>query len=408
MLHEPSRHEALQPIPWDESRVRETIAWIVRETEASFDPERYWPVHPLDAEADESPKKPMLPLYFGSCGVLWALHYLGAVGAATLTRRWEGGLDRLAQETRDWLTENESSDLGSFMMGETPVLMLDYARRADPATTDRLLALLKGVPDSPTRELMWGSPGTLLAASFMHERTDDERWAELFRTTAARLRTQLVWSPEHGVHYWTQDLYGGHYSFIDAVHGYVGTALPLIRGRHLLDPAEWAFWEREIVDLVERTADWDGGRANWRAFLDLPAGRTPKPLMQYCHGAPGFVVNLAGMPGGQLDPLLAAGAEATWEAGPLNKGSNLCHGTGGNGYAFLKLWQRTGDTLWLERARAFAMHGIAQTEAHAKQYGMLRHSLWTGDPGFAIYLWDCINGGGDFPTLDVFFPVTAG
>jgi hypothetical protein len=56
-----------------------------------------------------------------------------------------------------------------------------------------------------------------------------------------------------------------------------------------------------------------------------------------------------------------------------------------------------------ERARAFAMHGIAQTEADAKRYGQMRYSLWTGDPGFAIYLWDCIHGTAAFPTLDVFF-----
>jgi len=83
--------------------------------------------------------------------------------------------------------------------------------------------------------------------------------------------------------------------------------------------------------------------------------------------------------------------------------SNLCHGTGGNGYAFLKLYQRTGDANWLQRARAFAMHGIAQTEVDAQEYGQMRYSLWTGDPGLAIYLWDCLRGRADFPTLDVFF-----
>jgi Lanthionine synthetase C-like protein len=140
--------------------------------------------------------------------------------------------------------------------------------------------------------------------------------------------------------------------------------------------------------------------ANWRAWL---VGPERGLLMQYCHGAPGFVINLAGMPGPGLDELLLAGGEATWAAGPLTKGSNLCHGTGGNGYAFLKLHRRTGDPRWLERARAFAMHGIAQTDAHERQYGRLRYSLWTGDPGFAIYLWDCLRGEADFPTLDVFF-----
>ena len=37
--------------------------------------------------------------------------------------------------------------------------------------------------------------------------------------------------------------------------------------------------------------------------------------------------------------------------------------TGGNGYAFLKLHRRFGEPLWLDRARAFAMHGIGQVQA---------------------------------------------
>jgi hypothetical protein len=66
--------------------------------------------------------------------------------------------------------------------------------------------------------------------------------------------------------------------------------------------------------------------------------------------------------------------------------------------------RRMGDALWLERARAFAMHGIAQVEQAERQFGQWRHSLWTGDPGFAIYLLDCIEAKDRFPTLDVFFP----
>jgi hypothetical protein len=49
------------------------------------------------------------------------------------------------------------------------------------------------------------------------------------------------------------------------------------------------------------------------------------------------------------------------------------------------------------------MHGIVQTEAEAARQGRLRYSLWTGDAGFAIYLWDCLRGTSRFPTLDVFF-----
>ncbi len=49
------------------------------------------------------------------------------------------------------------------------------------------------------------------------------------------------------------------------------------------------------------------------------------------------------------------------------------------------------------------MHAIAQTERDAARYGRLRHSLWTGDPGVAVYLWDCLRAQARFPTLEVFF-----
>jgi hypothetical protein len=33
--------------------------------------------------------------------------------------------------------------------------------------------------------------------------------------------------------------------------------------------------------------------------------------------------------------------------------------------------------------------------------------LWTGDPGFAIYLSDCLRAEAQFPTLDVFYAARA-
>ncbi|HEV8501585.1 MAG TPA: LanC-like protein, partial [Casimicrobiaceae bacterium] len=181
------------------------------------------------------------------------------------------------------------------------------------------------------------------------------------------------------------------------------TASPLIRGRHLLDPDAWAQWEPCIVNTVSRSATREGPLANWGAWLESVNGRPPRMLMQFCHGAPGFIVCLGKMPGSALDEVLAAGGEAVWAAGPLRKGANLCHGTGGNGYAFLTLFARTGEVKWLERARAFAMHALAQSEADAAQYAQRRYSLWTGDLGLAIYLWDCVRAKGEFPSLEAFF-----
>jgi hypothetical protein len=68
----------------------------------------------------------------------------------------------------------------------------------------------------------------------------------------------------------------------------------------------------------------------------------------------------------------------------------------------LKLHARTGDGRWLYRARKFAMHAIDQCDRAVKKYGQMKFSLWTGDLGLAIYLWDCIRISAKFPTLDVF------
>jgi hypothetical protein len=403
MLYDPTRHEALQSTAWNEDLARETIQRIVGDTEERFSPDRYWPLHPRDIDGDEDPNQIATTLYYGACGVIWALHYLQAVGAASLSRSYLDDLDRLLICSRTWLRSFDSQEFASFMMGDTPIVMLAQDHRPSVERADSLAALIEGNLDNPTRELMWGAPGTMLASLFLHERTGEPRWAALFRDAAAKLWSQLQWSREHGCFYWTQDLYGRQSSYLDAVHGFVGTASPLIRGRHLLDAQAWAAWEQCIVNTVARTASWDAAKANWRALLDVPDGQPVRMLMQFCHGAPGFVVCLADIPGKALDPLLLAAGAATWDAGPLKKGANLCHGTGGNGYAFLKLYRRTGDPSWLERARAFAMHGIAQMDADRLRYGRMRYSLWTGDPGFAIYLWDCVRGTADFPTLDVFF-----
>ena len=146
------------------------------------------------------------------------------------------------------------------------------------------------------------------------------------------------------------------------------------------------------------TARREGTLVNWAPEWPISAGT--KWLVQWCHGAPGFVTSLAALPDSRLDEVLLAAGELVWKAGPLRKGASFCHGTAGNGYTFLKLFARTGDPLWLDRARSFAMHAIEQSEAHAEQYGIRRYSLYTGDPGLAIYLARCIDGKSDWPSLD--------
>ena len=176
---------------------------------------------------------------------------------------------------------------------------------------------------------------------------------------------------------WTQDLYDRQVRYLGTVHGYAGNMIALMRG--------WA-WLAD--DQRARIAERD----------------KPPVLCQYCHGAPGMVTTFADAPfvSAKLESLLLEGGELTWAAGPLAKGPGLCHGTGGNGYAFLKLYRRTRDPVWLERARAFAMTAIAQCREARGRLGRGRYSLWTGDIGLAVYLWDCLRAEPHFPTIDVF------
>ncbi len=401
MLYQSERHEPRLDIPWDEAAARALIETIARDSGQRCGLDNEWPWHPQDIEPGDDVTQPPLAMYHGAAGVLWALRYLDAAGAVAANRR-------LTRELRGLLERTQAAgdaDAASYLLGETPIRMMLEDVAPSRANAARLVALIEGNVDHPARELMSGAPGTLLAASFLHERTGDEQWAALFRQTAARLWSQLEECDETGCRYWVQTLHGRRSSYLGAVHGFAGAALALIRGRELLGEDQWRRWEDTIATTVLRSATREYGAANWRPAL---SDRPPlKWLLQFCHGAPGVVTCLARFPGAALDDVLLEAGEAIWAAGPLRKGSNLCHGTGGNGYALLALYERTGDATWLGRARAFAMHGIAQTHTEQRRYGQWRYSLWTGDLGFAIFLWDCIRARPAFPTLDVFFPPPA-
>jgi hypothetical protein len=232
----------------------------------------------------------------------------------------------------------------------------------------------------------------------MRDMDDDARFEILFQTQAARLLGELEAGDEGLI--WTQDLYGRRTRYVGPVHGFAGNMLPLVRGWDWLNTGQKAI----VAEAAQRTLAALAVRsplgATWPAVT--PSSGSLE-LCQHCHGAPGIVTVFAGAPFStpEFETLLAQGGELTWNARPLVKGSNLCHGAGGNGYALLKLYRRTKDPLWLERARAFAMAAIDQVRGARAAFGRGRYSLWTGDPGLAVYLWHCTTGEPQFPTIDV-------
>jgi hypothetical protein len=157
---------------------------------------------------------------------------------------------------------------------------------------------------------------------------------------------------------------------------------------------------RETAAILSREAVVEEGLANWPGLAggDL-VPRDGMPRLQWCHGSPGIVATA----GAYLDEeLLLAGSELTWRAGPHgdDKGAGLCHGTAGNGYGLLKAFAHTGDERWLERARRFAVHGLAQTERLRTEAGRGRYSLMTGDVGVALFAAACLDADARYPVLD--------
>jgi hypothetical protein len=389
VLFDPPSHEPPVKTPWSESRARAAIAAIVVDAENAFDEEALWPAHPLD---DEVTSAETLTLYLGVSGVIWALDELERRGAAELRRSWTQTAAALHGR---YVGENLGNPAPSLFVGESGILLVAHRLAPEAWQEERLMACIRANVANPFWELMWGSPGTMLAAQVMYERTGDERWAAAWRESADRLWQE--WRDE----LWLQDLYGKPGQILGPIHGFVGNVHVLARGE-LLDEQRRSELERRAVAVATDYAQRDEGLAQWPPALEPRGSRAIKT--QWCHGAPGIVASLAPITphDEQFTELLLAGGELIWRAGPLVKGPGLCHGTAGNGYAFLKLFERSGDEVWLDRARAFAMHAEAQVERTRSRYGRGRYSLWTGDVGTALYLWSCISEDAAMPTLDRF------
>jgi hypothetical protein len=388
------RHRALAHDAWSESAARDVIEEIAADAIAHFDRDAFWPAHPGDdGVRDGNPC-----FYCGAAGVMWALDYLHRVGATRVAADFRPVLPKLLERTiADFRAEYAKH--GSLLLGDMGAALLAMRLAPTPSLADLVHARAEANDGLPIRELMWGMPGSMVAAIHMAEMTHESRWRVLFERQAARLFSELEDTPQGPL--WTQDLYGTHERWLGPVHGFAGNVIPLLRAWDWLTPPQQA----QVAEFVPKTLAANAWRfetgTNWGAKSKHDK---PPTLCQHCHGAPGMVTTFADAPfaTAEFDALLLDAGRFTWAAGPLTKGSNLCHGTGGNGYAFLKLYRRTHDPIWLDRARQFAMTAIVQYRGSQLAVGRGRYSLWTGDVGLAIYLWDCITGEPRFPTIDVF------
>ena len=395
MLYGPEDFEPLTEEPWDEARIRAGIREIVADTDAALrGPKLLWPAETWDRWRATSPLK---DLYCGAAGVLWALADLRDRGHA------ETALDlgdlalcvlerqRARPDLGTWTDLPEPRE-SALLAGETGILLVAYRVAPSSELADTLHTRVRKNVHNEADEIMWGSPGTLIAARLMLASTGEERWRQAWDESANAL---LVRRDPDGQ--WTQRLHGHATRYLGPVHGLVGNVQALVP---LLDTKRRSALLRRTTVILERAAFVEDGVANWppeeRARVENTRGEI---RLQWCHGAPGIICSAAAY----LDEsLLLAGAELTWSAGAHrdSKGAGICHGTAGNGYALLKAFERTGDERWLEKARRFAVHALAQTRRQRAERGRGRYSLFTGDPGVALYLASCLDAHAAYPVLD--------
>ena len=385
MLYDPTQFERLTAEPWNPARVEDAIVAIVADADAAFHSEMLWPAHEWDGWEEPLPLK---SLYLGAAGVIWALDALRRSGHAETSLELAAASLRTLELKRAApdLTADEHYNPAALLCGETGPLLVAFRLASDPALADDLHALVRDNVTNPTDDVMWGAPGTLLAALAMGEWTAEPRWEEAARESAAALRARRG---DDGL--WRQD---DDYRGLGTLHGSAGNTLVLLR----LEPEDAL--AAETATVLTRTAFREDGLANWpgspRPQLVDTQGRI---RLQWCTGAPGV---LAGAWEYLDEDLLLAGAELIWRAGAHGdeKGHGICHGTSGNGFALLKAFARTGDERWLDRARRFAVHALGQVERLRAANGRGRYSLWTGDVGTALFAAACLDQDARYPILD--------
>jgi hypothetical protein len=368
VLYDPGAFEPLTDEPWDDGHARDGIAAIVADADAAFAPDALWPAHEWDGWQAALPMK---NLYVGAAGVIWALDDLRRRGFAETTldlsaiaidalERWRSEPDYMEG---DAVPEPRAAGL---LTGEVGILLV--ACRLGHPLEDALRSHIRANLANEAEDLMWGTPGTLVAAVAMG-------WDDLARESADALAARR---DADGL--WTQQLWGTSFRGVGTVHGLAGNVRALLQ---VDDPRNESL-RTESAAALARAAKREEGLANWGS----------KGKLQWCASGPGVVSAARDY---LAEELLLAGAELVWQAGaPADeKGHGICHGTSGNGFALLAAFERTQDEVWLERARRFAMHALAQAERMPGRY-----SLFTGGAGTALFAAACLEGDARYPVLE--------
>lgn len=194
----------------------------------------------------------------------------------------------------------------------------------DPAHVDAFLAHVPAVVDGPA-EAEWhsGRAGVLYFLRMLRRWVPDESGcASALGDAAARVRDRIMAEGPD----WT---FKGQ-RYLGAVHGDIGTLTQVALS---LGPTTVEEETRQKLQAwLVRLLDWQKQDGNWAVNEEVD----PRPYVQFCHGAPGFVQSLKSIRplfpeiDDKISHAITQANDLVWREGLLKKEPNLCHGAFGN------------------------------------------------------------------------------
>ena len=199
-------------------------------------------------------------------------------------------------------------------------LLAGHAVRAcimeDLGEVNEFLSYIESVLDGEyPNELLHGRAGTLYLLRLMRHWIPGS--APLLEKAITAVSQKIIAEGPEWV--W----YGKRY--LGAVHGDISIVTQLV----LTTPGLAQELETKMLELL----DLQHPTGNWPSSV---GSKEKISLVQFCHGAPGFVTSLISLRPyfpqleHRIDSAIEAGRECIWEEGLLRKEPNLCHGILGN------------------------------------------------------------------------------
>ncbi|KAH6605597.1 hypothetical protein Trco_004750, partial [Trichoderma cornu-damae] len=236
----------------------------------------------------------------------WAERYLeGDRGELALANRVGIGCEKLAYEALKACVSKDENDVRAFLSNMPTVAGPCPDSERDPFVSE-----------------MWqGRAGTLYCMRLMRHHLPES--AALLEGPIAQVSDKIMAdSIDEGEGGWLCH----HHELLGAAHGDMGIITQVV----LTTPSLAPRLAPKLRALLSLQVD-----GNWPIGKGLDETRHPR-LMQWCHGAPGFVVSLHAIRPhfpelrDQIDVAIAEGEEAIWKLGLLRKEPSLCHGLFGN------------------------------------------------------------------------------